>query len=64
MIRKITYSARRNADGTYRGIVWHFDKTNPVLIVGFDIDERFYTRKEAIAEAKKQYQTAARAVQK
>lgn len=48
---KITYSARKNADGTYRGLAWG-DGDHPLLVVGISMDEDFWTKGEAIAAAK------------
>lgn len=44
--KKITISARRNGDYTYRGMVWAKDQRSPLLIVGLD-DEEYYTPQEA-----------------
>lgn len=53
-VKRMTFSARLNDDGSWRGLGWaasHAIK-NPLVIVGFQADEYFWTRKEAIAAAK------------
>jgi hypothetical protein len=49
---KLTFSARKNADDTYRGLVWRGDEKSPIVIVGIDIGENYFERKTAIAAAK------------
>lgn len=49
---KITISARRNGDGTYRGLVWRGDEKEPLIIVGIDMADNYYEQKNAIAAAR------------
>jgi len=50
--QKLTFSARKNGDGTYRGLVWRGDEKEPLIIVGIDTAENYFERKDAIAAAK------------
>lgn len=49
---KIIFSARRNSDGTYRGLAWRGDEKEPIVMVGINSGDDYYDRKEAIAAAK------------
>lgn len=51
---KLTFSARLNDDGSWRGLAWADKKINPILIVGHRTGEYFTNRKEAIQAVKKQ----------
>jgi len=58
MRKSVTFSARLNDDGSWRGMVWDasHEVKSPLLIVGHSNGEYFYSRKDAIRAAKQRFE--------